>query len=359
MKKTIKQSVGIDVAQDELVVCFTLLQEDLSHERKWTKAFTNNAKGFKAMISLVKKHQVKDVPVCYVCEATGVYHEAVTYFLHDAGYTVHVVLPNKIVHFIRSLDVKTINDFTSADGIAQFGFRTLTAWHKPNCTYKTMRHLTRERGQLVEERTLVKNQLHAEKAQAEPHPATIERSNARVKMLNKQEKEILVELHQLIAGSALIKHQVDLITSIPGIGELTAASILAETDGFALIENKRQLTSYAGLDVIDKTSGTSIKGKPRISKRGNKNLRKCLHLPALAAIRHEFQYKNMFVRLVGRHGIKMKAAVAVQRKLLELSYTLVKKNEMYQAPEQSIEKLEWIHENEAIDLKKLVGELPK
>ena len=343
MKKTIKQAVGIDVAQNELVVCFTLLQDDLSHEKKWTKAFTNNTKGFKAMIASVKKHQVNDAPLCYVCEATGVYHEALTYFLDAAGYTVHVVLPNKIAHFIRSLDVKTVTDFTSAEGIAQFGFRTLTAWHKPNSNYKTMRHLTRERGQLVEERTLVKNQLHAEKAQAEPHMATVERSNARIKMLNKQEKEILVELHQIIVGSALIKHKVDLITSIPGIGELTAASILAETNGFDLIENKKQLTSYAGLDVIDKQSGTSIKGKPRISKRGNKNLRKCLHLPALAAIRHEFQYKAMFVRLVGKHGIKMKAAVAVQRKLLELSYTLVKKNEMYIDNNLGMEKLEWVN----------------
>jgi transposase len=348
MKKTIKQTVGIDVAQDELVVCFMLLQDDLTHEKKWTKAFTNNPKGFKAMLALVKKHQVKDLPVSYLCEATGVYHEALMYFLDVAGYTVHVVLPNKIAHFIRSLDIKTVTDFTSAEGIAQFGFRALTPWHKPNSTYKTMRHLTRERGQLIEERTLVKNQLHAEKAQAEPHPATIERSNTRIKILNKQEKEILIELHELIMDSTIVKHQVDLITSIPGIGELTAASILAETDGFALIENKKQLTSYAGLDVVDKQSGTSINGKRRISKRGNKNLRKCLHLPALAAIRHEFQYKAMFVRLVGKHGIKMKAAVAVQRKLLELSYTLVKKNESYQTPNQTIEILEWVNQNETI-----------
>lgn len=357
MKKVIKQSVGIDVAKGELVVCFTLLQEGLSLEKKWTKTFSNNAKGFKNMLALVNKTKVNDVPVCYVCEATGVYHEAMAYYLTDAGCTVHVVLPNKIAHFFRSLDVKTITDFTCADAIAQFGFRALDACKKPDATYKSLKHLTRERGQIVEERTIVKNQLHAENAQAEPYKATLARLHARIKILNKQEKEILKEVHQIVTGSEIIKKQVDLMTSIPGISELTAASILAETNGFYLIKNKKQLTSYAGLDVKEKLSGTSVHGKPRISKRGNKQLRKCLHLPALAAIRHENQYKALFVRLVSRHGVKMKAAVAVQRKLLELSFTLVKNNELYKSPHIPDENLNWQNSNPLVNAKKLVGEL--
>ena len=91
-----------------------------------------------------------------------------------------------------------------------------------------------------------------------------------------------------------------------------------------MIRNKRQLTSYAGLDVKEKQSGTSVKGKPRISKKGNRHLRKAMHMPALAAIRHDERFKAIFTRLVSRHGIKMKAAVAVQRKLLEMIYTIYK-----------------------------------
>ena len=120
-----------------------------------------------------------------------------------------------------------------------------------------------------------------------------------------------------------------IICSIPGVGRLTAATVLAETNGFELIRNKRQLTSYAGLDVKEKQSGTSIKGKPRISKKGNRHLRKAMHLPALVAIRHEKKFKAVFVRLVSKHGIKMKAAVAVQRKLLEMIYTVYSKNIAY------------------------------
>ena len=92
---------------------------------------------------------------------------------------------------------------------------------------------------------------------------------------------------------------------------------------------KRQLTSYAGLDVKEKQSGTSVKGKPKISKKGNRFLRKALHLPALCAIRSNEKYKIIFIRLVGKHGIKMKAAVAIQRKLLEMMYTLFKADKKY------------------------------
>ena len=126
-----------------------------------------------------------------------------------------------------------------------------------------------------------------------------------------------------------VKKAIDMACSIPGVGTLTAATVLAETNGFELIRNKRQLVSYAGLDVREKQSGTSVKGKARISKKGNKYLRKAMHMPALAAIRHEDRFKAIFARLVAKHGIKMKAVVAVQRKLLEIIYAIVKTNKPY------------------------------
>jgi transposase len=116
--------------------------------------------------------------------------------------------------------------------------------------------------------------------------------------------------------------------------------ILAETNGFELIRNKKQLTSYAGLDVKEKQSGTSVKGKTKISKRGNRQLRKAMHFPALVAIRHDEHYKELFARLVSRHGIKMKAATAVQRKLLELTYILFKNQTVYDPEKFNLNKKE-------------------
>jgi transposase len=87
--------------------------------------------------------------------------------------------------------------------------------------------------------------------------------------------------------------------------------------------------SFAGLDVVGKDSGTSVKGKSRISKKGNRHLRKALHMPSLNAIRNDERFKAIFVRLVSKHGVKMKATVAVQRKLLEMIYTIWKTEKPY------------------------------
>lgn len=330
MKKVIKQVLGIDVAQKELVVCLGRLHDDFTQELYANKTFTNTSKGFLLLLSWIKKLTDPGIPVRYVMEATGVYHESLAYFLKDQSLSVSIVLPNKISNYARSLTIKTVTDKTASEAIVRFGLeRSLDEWRKPTPIYKRMRQLTRERDQIVLERTMTKNNLHAELSEAQPNKTSVQRINKRIEFLNKQEKEITVELSVLIKGDEKVSETVKLLCSLPGIGQLTAATVLAETNGFDLIRNKRQLTSYAGLDVKEKQSGTSIRGKSKISKKGNKYLRKAMHMPALSAIGHDDRFKTLFIRLVSRHGIKMKAVVAVQRKLLEMMYTLFKNNEKY------------------------------
>jgi transposase len=330
MKKIVKQVAGIDVAQDELVVCMGRMHDDLTSELYSSKTFANTTKGFISFVEWVKKITNPLVTVRFVMEATGVYHESLAYYLDEHELEVSIVLPSKISNYARSLSVKTITDKTASEAITLFGLeRKLDQWSRPRGLFKKLRQLTRERGQLIDERTVLKNQLHAEQAEAEPYKKSIERIKKRIILLDKQEKEILLELKELISKDEEMKQLVFLLCSLPGIGLLTAAIVIGETNGFDLIRNKRQLTSYAGLDVKEKQSGTSVKGKPSISKRGNKHLRKAMHMPALAAIRHDERYKAIFARLVSRHGIKMKAAVAIQRKLLEMMYTVFKTNKAY------------------------------
>lgn len=325
MKQILKQVVGIDVAQKELVVCLGRLDGNLSPELYARQVFVNTKKGFAALISWVTKHTDTEVPVQYVMEATGVYHESLAHFLDDQNCTLTIVLPSKISNYFRTLDVKTITDKTASEAIARFGLeRTLDNWKRPSKKYRELRQLTRERDQIIQQRTAAKNQLHADKAEAEPNEASIKRTTAMIQFLNKQVKEIMDEIDKLVKKDAETSKQVDRLKSLPGVGLLTAATILGETNGFEMIRNKRQLASYAGLDVREKQSGTSVKGKPRISKKGNRFLRKAMHLPALTAIRHDERFEGIFARLVARHGIKMKAVVPIQRKLLEMAYTLFK-----------------------------------
>lgn len=330
MKKIVKQVGGIDVAQKELVVSLGRMSDDWSPEIYSCKTFSNTVKGFIALALWVKQMTEPAAELRFVMEATGVYHESLAYFLEEKGYALSIVLPNKISNYMRTLETKTITDKTASEAIAMFGLeRKLTDWKRPKKIFKNLKQLTRERDQVVQLRTMAKNHLHAEQAEAEPNKDSIARIKRQIVFFNKQEQEIKTELQALIKRDEQVTGSVKQICSLSGIGMLTAATVLAETNGFELIRNKRQLVSYAGLDVREKQSGTSVKGKARISKKGNKYLRKAMHLPALAAIRSDERFKAVFARLVGKHGIKMKAAVAVQRKLLEIIYTIYKTNIPY------------------------------
>lgn len=321
----LKQVVGIDVAQKELVVTLGRKFDDLSVELYAYHVFKNNKTGFNSLKIWVDKLTNQAVKTSFVMEATGVYHQKFAYFLDDKNLDIHIVLPNKISNYIRTLDIKTINDKTCSQAIARFGLdRKLAQWKKPKAIFRNLQQLTRERGQIVDERSIIKNQLHAENTEAEPNAGSLERMKQRIRFLNSQEKEVKNEIREIINSDLNIKNDIANICTIPGVGVLTAAIVLGETNGFELIQNCKQLSSYAGLDVKEKQSGTSVKGKPRISKQGNRNLRKAMHLPALCAVKWNNAYKEDYARLVSKHGIKMKALVSIQRKLLELIYVIHK-----------------------------------
>lgn len=153
---------------------------------------------------------------------------------------------------------------------------------------------------------------------------------ARIKLLNEQAIEIQEEMKAIVKEDTDLKQDVENMTTIPGIGFQTAITILAESNGFEFVRNKKQHVSYAGLDVKEKVSGTSVKGKAKISKRGNKYIRKALYLPSMAAVRCSETHKEIFIRIASKTSIKMKGLVAIQRKLLKLCYIIYKTKKAYQ-----------------------------
>jgi len=331
MKKVVKQVLGVDVAQKELVVTLGRMHDDFSIELYAYNVFKNNDTGIIALVKWVQKLTISEVSVRFVMEATGVYHQKFAYYLEEHGFEVSIALPNKISSYIRTLEIKTITDKTCSEAIVRFGLeRNLNLWKRPKEVYKQLQQLTRERDQLVAERVVAKNQLHAEESEAFPNKNSVKRVKARIRFLTQQEKDIKQDIDAIVICNQEVKNEIDNICTIPGVGRLTAVIVLAETNGFELIRNKRQLVSYAGLDVREKTSGTSVKGKPRISKKGNRNLRRAMHLPALGAIKHNETHKAIYARLVSKCGIKMKGVVAIQRKVLELIYVLHKNKTVYQ-----------------------------
>lgn len=328
----IKYCVGTDVSKDDLSVCFSQMDAQQRVTVKGTRKFENNLRGWKALQNwLVRFRKDNLLPLRIVMEATGVYYEGVAYFLRDQGFEVSVVLPNKSKHYARSLNIKTKNDLVDACILAQMGLeRDLPRWNGLNPTMLKIKQLCRERDALVKIRTAVSNQLHAHTWSNCPQKAIVQRMHQHIKFINKQIKAIEEQIKQNYAEDADLKQRVDNICIVKGLGLLTVLTVIAEANGFELIMNKNQLVSYAGYDVVENQSGTSLKGKTRISKKGNAHIRRALFFPALTAARHEPLFQALYERVKERNPkIKMIGGVAVQRKLLVLIYTLYKKNEPY------------------------------
>lgn len=331
-KNYIRQVVGIDTSKDILDVNLSVLDDQAVPHVKVSHKFDNADSGVNSLDYWIQKKQVPGVPLQVVMEATGVYHERVAYTLAEKGYDVAIVLPSKIKHFFNSTNIRSVTDKIAAKQIAEFGLiKVLKSWKKPLPVFRTLKLLSREKNMLQEEKSAVINQRHAYTHSYTEDMQPIKRYNDRITFINEQLKEIENEINEIInkKENAWLKDKINLICTTKGLGFKTVLSIVAETDGFNLIQNSRQLVCYSGYDVVFKESGSSVKKKTKISHRGNKFIRKALYFPALVAVEHDPRFAAFFERLFARQQIKMQSYVAVQRKLLILIYTLWKKNEPY------------------------------
>ena len=205
MKQIVRQVCGIDVAQKELVVALGQMYDDLSTKLLSHKTFTNNPKGFELLLQWVKKLTEEATGVGYLMEATEVYHEKLAYYLYLNDQSVSIVLPNKISNYFRTLDVKTVTDKTASEAIALFGLeRKLNSWNPPDPVYKQMRQLARERDQIVQSRTVAKNQLHAEQTEEAPLKSNVNRLKKQIFLFDKQIAEVVSEINGLIKSNEKI-----------------------------------------------------------------------------------------------------------------------------------------------------------
>ena len=328
----LKQCLGIDVSKDKLDVCFSKMLANQVVKIQGTHSFSNTPAGWKALSTWVKRfYKTVEIPLGVVVEATGVYHEGAAYYLKNAGFSVSIVLPNKSKYFAKSLNVKSKNDQVDAQVLARMGLeRNLAVWKGASETMLTLKRLSREREALLAQKTVVGNQLHAHLHQYNPNAQTTKRRKQLIAFLAKQVKIVEKQMLTVLETDLELKAKVENVCTIKGIRILTAITIIAETNGFDLIENKNQLVSYAGYDVVERQSGTSLLGKTRISKKGNSHIRKALFFPAMSAAMHDPKMKNLYERIEEKNPkVKMIGAVAVQRKLLVLVYTIYKTDEPF------------------------------
>ncbi|HAC15535.1 MAG TPA: IS110 family transposase [Bacteroidetes bacterium] len=326
-----KQAIGIDISKETFTACLGSLPNSGLAQLSKVEVFQNNKSGFNRLLRWAKAMVDTKVELVYLMESTGVYYQNLAYHLHGIGKTVHVVLPNTSAHYAKSLNVKTKTDVVDARVLARFGLeRSHRIWEPPSPLLEELRNLTRYYVQLQEQKTVVNNMVQSKQHAHRVQPFILSSNKQLVSQIDRQIERCKLQIEQLIAGDPDLSARVNQLASIKGVGRLTVAVILAETKMFEGIENVRQLVSYAGYDVVERESGTSIKGKSRISKKGNRFIRNALYFPAMVACRFNPDLKEFYHRIIQNKPSKMVGQVAVQRKLLVLMYSLYKNGSQYQ-----------------------------
>jgi transposase len=328
--KNLKYSLGVDVSAKDLCCCLSVIDQEQWVKAKATRTFANSPAGFKLLHQWVKGHRKEELPLSIVMEATGNYHEQLAWFLYEQQEPVSILLPNRAKKYLQADGAKSKNDTIDAKGLARIGAeKKLPLWVPPSRALYELRSLTRQHQSIREMQTLVRNQAHAlEQGQFTSGQIKAQLQQT-LNLFEKQLKQLEKAITEMIRKDPMLDQHHANITAISGIGTLAFAVIAAETNGFTLFKNAASLVSYAGYDVVENQSG-SRSGKTRISKKGNHRLRRILHMPALTAVRDKKSvFYDLFERVYERSKIKMKAYVAVQKKLLVMAYYLWKKNEKY------------------------------
>lgn len=329
MKQVAKQVVGIDISKLKFDVTICISDVFCKESYITTDSFANSKAGFNKFIKWTRKQCDKSIATTYVMEATGVYHEELAYFLHGLNQRVVIMLPNKVKNFARCLNIKSKTDKIDSKIIAKMGVQQkLTLWQPPKPIFRKMRALTRMYQDLKQQKLAFTNHIEAFDHSFNEDIQMVRKGYDKIiTSIDKQIDQCLVMLMEMIKSDSDISDRVANIQTIKGVGFITAVIVIAETAGFENINNGKQLTSYAGLDVVQRQSGSSVKGKSKISKKGNSRIRGALYVPAMSACKHNSKMKAYYQRVNKNKTVKKPGVVAIERKLLILIYTIWKKNE--------------------------------
>lgn len=273
-------------------------------------------------------------------EATGIYYLDLALLACELGIAVSVINPKAGHNFAKALSQRNKTDRLDAAMLLAFLKRMpFTAWQAPDASLLELRHYGRYLTQLTDESTAARNRLHAlSSTQVAPAflKADLKRSIATLQL---RIERIRAKAMQLVRADAAIVAPFEALTSIVGIAEVSALSVLSELMVLPPSMSARACVCQAGLDPRVFESGTSVHKPSRISRQGNKYLRRALYYPALTASVHDPLAAAFKKRLVDKGKKKMQANVAIMRKLLTVAWAMVKNPQPYN-PEKlySIEK---------------------
>jgi len=303
-----KEIYGIDISKD----VFDVYGSQSGHQQ-----FKNDVKGFVRFA----KQLPKDVLV--VMEATGYYHYRLAQYLYKSNIRVSVVNPLSVKRFIQMRLAKVKTDKSDAKAICEYGeMNDVPLYTALTDIQSECLQLFRLLDNYLKHRTATKNKIKGEEALGVPSKFVYRSLKRNLKHLNKEVLGIETRLLELVKQDQ--QHQLTLLKSIPGMGEKTALFLLVVTDGFKKFDNASQLCSYVGITPTIRESGSSVRGRSRISKVGNKKLRNLLFLCAFSACKHNKACRAIYERIVAKGKSKKLALIAVANKLLKQAFAIAK-----------------------------------
>lgn len=312
---------GIDISKDVF---------DVFDSRGNHRQFSNDALGFRKFNSTIKKGS------CCIMEATGVYHVQLADFLYSKGVYVSVVNPLIIKRFIQMNLRRIKTDKADSEMICRYAQINELQPYKPAPNYiRECRMLQENMDLLIKSRTMLKNRLHALSHKQQKHRLII------INPIKKSIKDLSLQVVKLENEMKILimLHEQDLYTrlqSIPGIGKSTAMFMIVLSEGFTKFESARQFTCYIGLSPVEKSSGTSVRGRSSISKQGNGKLRNLLFLCSFNACKSNKACQNQYERIVAKGKSKKLALIAVANKLLKQSFAIAKSGLVYDEEYRSV-----------------------
>ena len=311
-------TLGIDISKDSFHVELSL-HEKLRHRR-----FVNRQAGFDELRSWLTKHKVMQVHACL--EATGPYSEELALYLHQQGHRVSVVNPAQIKAFGQSELLRNKDDRPDAGLIRRFCEKQRpAAWTPAPAHQRELQGLTRHLENLHENRQQQLNRLEGTKTKG-----VVKSLRKLVRYLETEIERTEKQIADHIDQHPDLKQQCQLLESIPGIGQCTAAKLLSEIENISQYKSARQVAAYAGLTPKNHRSGT-IRGKTRLSKTGNARIRKALFLPAMVAKQHNPIVRSFCQRLTRNGKSKMEVVGAAMRKLIHIAFGVLRSGKPFAA----------------------------
>ena len=310
-------TLGMDVAKAKLDVA---LQRPDGRIR--SKVVANTDAGFAELHAWLTRHDATGAQVCM--EATGTDWEAVAAVLADAGYAVSVVNPARIKAYSAARQVRTKTDAVDARLIADFCARQRPPlWTPPPPAQRELRALVARREALVVMRTQEQNRLPVAHHRVRPG------IEALIAPLEGVIAEVEAAIRQRIDDDPDLKTQQRLLDSVPGLGDKTIPVLLAFYGGPGRFDHARQAAAFAGLDPRQHESGSSVRGKPRLSKVGHAGLRKALYMPAMVTL-HKTAWGRAFRdRLAAVGKAPMIIISAMMRKLVHVTFGVLKSAQLF------------------------------